>query len=820
MNAENVTSFLATVGDWRRLQRMMRMTPAEIQKRSDRVDLFLGLGMVLGPFSDVFYHDFLRKLRKTGERVRRRDGSPPLLEFPFPCCKPRKTGKIDEPAPYVSRRVGMTLQKTRGFGRPVRFGVCAAVVLCLLAPLSFDGLAGPRGPAQEKVLRHETGVALKLVQAYATTKDGKPVTDLTPGDFVVTDNGKAVKVGHFEKHMFAGPAERGEAVPGSPILNRKTFLLFDFAFMDQRGVYKSKVAGLHYLDTQVQPSDEVGLLSYSASRGLTLHEYFTTDHEKVRKILDGFGLKHVSGRAERLTDFIYDISVTESAQLGRTEDQLSPEEQFFIEQARLQTGYQPDQGRRETYIGQARHLLVTLRNLATVLRTVPGYKNIIFFSNGIARQILFGKTGGAVFEAWSNPDELAQQLQEYDSAQSDAGLQSEFTALLKEFKASNCPVFAMDTSRLQGDFAFDTPDGTAPSTKEFAGDDFLRQFAGQTGGEFFAKTVDYKDAMEKIQNTTGAYYVLGYTIDPKWDGKFHKVKVKVNRKGVKLLAQGGYFNPKLFKDLSSFEKLLHIIDLALGDNPQIEVPAEVPLEAHPVLLKGWPNLVSFTRVPKDLAEDVIGKRAEAYLLLFNGSGDLVDIKWFPLKLSGEEKEGYIPGFVFPIQPGQYSCRIVIRNRDTGAGARGLVSLKIPETGASVLHLDPPLLLRPSANSMELGAAPEAMLSSVYAFDAASYEPYCGEVPRGTGTLTAVLRCTSGAASADFDFTASLMETESATRTDIPVSVISRTEDGSTKQFLVELSSGELGPGTYELSVVVQPKDGSQGAYSTVRFKVR
>jgi VWFA-related protein len=714
----------------------------------------------------------------------------------------------------------MTLQLTKGIRRPVRFMVSAAVVLCLLAPLSFDGLAEPGGSPQEKTLRHETGVALKLVQAYVTTKDGKPVTDLTPGDFTVTDNGKAVRIEHFEKHMFTVPAERAEAAPGSPVLNRKTFLLFDFAFMDQRAVYKSKTAALHYLDTQVQPSDEVGLLSYSPSRGLTLHEYFTTDHGKVRKILDGFGLKHVAGRAETLADFIYDSSVTESVQLGRTEDQLSPEEQFFIEQARLQTGYQPDQGRRETYIGQARHLLITLKNLAMVLRTVPGYKNILFFSNGIARQMLFGKTGGATFGAWSNPDELALQLQEYDAAQSDAGLQSEFTALLKEFKASNCPVFAMDTSRIQGDFAFDTPDGTAPSTKELAGEDFLRQFAGQTGGEFFAKTVDYKDAMDTFQNTTGAYYVLGYTIDPKWDGKFHKVKVKVNRKKVKLLAQGGYFNPKPFKDLSSFEKLLHIVDLALGDNPQIEVPAEIPLAAHPVLLKGWTNLVSFTRVPKALAEAVIGKKAEAYLLLFNEGGDLVDIKWFALKLPAEGKEGYVPGFVFPIQPGLYSCRVVIRNRDTGAGARGLVSFKIPESVASVLHLDPPLLLRPAANSLELGAAPDTTLSSIYAYDAASYEPYCGEVPRGTGTLTAVLRCTSGAASADFDFTASLMETESATRTDVPVSVISRTEDGPTRQFLVELASGELGAGAYELSVVVQPKDGSPGAYSTVRFRVR
>ncbi len=711
------------------------------------------------------------------------------------------------------------LKKQAGVARFVRLGMCAVVAFGLLSLVSFDGRAQSSASPQEKPLRHETGVTLKLVQAYVTGKDGKPVMDLTPADFVVTDNGKAVKVEHFEKHAFSTPPEGGPAAPEGQRLNRKTFLFFDFAFMDQRGVSKSKAAGLHYLDTQLLPTDEVGLISYSASRGLTLHEYFTTDHGKIRKIVDGFGLRRVAGRAESLTDFVYGLSVSDEAQRPSTESELSPEEAFFVEQARVQTGYQPDQARRQGYVSQARQFLVTLTNLAKVLRTVPGYKNIIFFSNGIARQILFGKTGGAIVSEWSTPEDLALQLQEYDAAQSDAGLQSDFSAVLKELKASNCPIFAVDTTRLQGEFALDSPDGTAPTTKELAGDDFLRQLAGQTGGEFFAKTVDYKVAMDKIQNTTGAYYVLGYTLDPAWDGKFHKVKVKVSRKGVKVLAQGGYFNPKLFKDMSSFERLLHVIDLALGDNPQFDIPAEIPVVAHPVLVKGWMQLAAFTRVPRDVAGEVIGRRAEAYLLLLDEDGDLIDIKWFELRPPASEKEAYIPAFVIPIQPGRYGCRFVIRNRETGAGARGTSAFTVPETGASVLSVDPPLLLGPASNALEMGAAPVVMLSSVYAYDVGAYAPYGGEIPRGAGNLTAIIRCTSGSPS-DLDLAASLVETETSKRSDIPVAVISRSEDGATKQFLVELATGELGPGGYELSVVVKEKDGAASAFSVIRFAVK
>jgi VWFA-related protein len=709
--------------------------------------------------------------------------------------------------------------KSKGFVRFVRLGLFAAAAFGLLALVSSGGRAQTAASPQEKPLRHVTGVTLKLVQAYVTAKGGAPVTDLTPADFVVTDNGKAVKIEHFEKHLFTVPPEGGPPAPEGRRMNRKTFLFFDFAFMDQRGVAKSKAAGLHYLDTQLLPTDEIGLLTYSASRGLTLHEYFTTDHGKVRKIIDGFGLKHVAGRAESLTDFVYGLSVADEAELGSTESELTPDELFFIEQARIQTGYQPDQGRRQNYVSQARQFLVTLTNLAKVLRTVPGYKNIIFFSNGIARQILFGKTGGAMVGQWSTPEELAQQLQEYDAAQSDAGLQSDFSAVLKELKASNCPIFAVDTTRLQGDFALDSPDGTAPTTKELSGDDFLRQLAGQTGGEYFAKTVDYKDAMEKIQTTTGAYYVLGFTIDPIRDGKFHKVKVKVNKRGTKVLAQGGYFNPKLFKDMTSFERLLHVIDLALGDNPQFDIPEEIPVSAHPVLVKGWMQLAAFTRIPKALAEEVIGQRAEAFLLLLNEDGDLIDIKWFELRPSVSEKEAYIPAFVVPIQPGRYSCRFVIRNRETGAGARGMSSFTVPEAAAAVIRVDPPLLLGPASNSLELGAAPPVMLSSVYAYDVNTYAPFGGEIPEGQDKLTALFRCTSGSPS-ELDFTVSIVESATSERSEVPVTMISHSEDGSTKQFLVELATGRLEPGEYELTVVAKEKEGTANAYSSINFTVK
>ncbi len=59
---------------------------------------------------------------------------------------------------------------------------------------------------------------------------------------------------------------------------------------------------MYFIDTQLHPADEISVISYSARKGLTLHEYLTTDYQKARQIVEGLGLRNVFGRAERLED--------------------------------------------------------------------------------------------------------------------------------------------------------------------------------------------------------------------------------------------------------------------------------------------------------------------------------------------------------------------------------------------------------------------------------------------------------------------------------------------------------------------------------------
>jgi len=702
-----------------------------------------------------------------------------------------------------------------------RLASCVSAVLATAAILFSlsPGLGAQAGP--DKALQHQVSVTLKLVQVYVTGKGGQPVTDLTPGDFEVTDNGQIHPVTHFEKH-FLNAGETPAAPSTLPLTNRRFFLLFDFAFMDARGVLKSKNAGLQFLSTQIQPTDEIGLVSYSASRGLVVHEYLTTDHERIRRIVDGFGLRRYAGRAENLTDFVYTSDLTEErSTTGETGVLIEngPDEEFYSNQARLQTGQRVDEGRRQSYVDQAREMIRAFNILAKSLRSIPGFKNIIFFSGGIARQLIYGKSGGAVVGGWSTPEELAQQMNDYDAAQADSGLRDDFTGMLKEFKASNSPVYAVDVSRAQKEVDSSIQEGAGPALRGIDGADSLKQFASGTGGKFFANTMDAVKIANDIQTSTSAYYVLGYSVDEKWDGKFHKIKVKVNRKGVDVDAQGGYFSAKPFNDYTKFEKLLHVVDLALSESPQVQVPYEIPVAGMPVMVKGWLQLLVFGRASLAVHTEVLGKKSEAYLMLFDEKDDMAYIKRFPLAIPETGKETLFPAFLMAVKPGSYACRLVVRNLDTGRAARGAVPLVIPVAGAA-MTLDPPLMLGPDTSSLDLPASRGGSLAELFAYDTNAYAPLVGVVPAGLTKLQAALRLTGSSAAGGLEVTAMLVDAATSARTELPVSVLKQGAEGATKLLFVEIATGELKAGRYTIGFAAKDTATGMSAVSSTAVTVK
>jgi hypothetical protein len=76
--------------------------------------------------------------------------------------------------------------------------------------------------------------------------------------------------------------------------------------------------------------------------------------------------------------------------------------------------------------------------------------------------------------------------------------------------------------------------------------DVLRMLSERTGGEAFVGTNMPERALRQAVKDASAFYLLGYSSLRNWqDGKFHKIDVRVKRRGVDVRARRGYWAPNL-----------------------------------------------------------------------------------------------------------------------------------------------------------------------------------------------------------------------------------------------------------------------------------
>jgi len=541
-------------------------------------------------------------------------------------------------------------------------------LLILAAELFSSALnPPPQEPRSQSGLQYEVAVTLKLVQVFVVDKKGNPVLDLRKEDFVVQDNGRVQVISEFERHSLSLPAPRPEASPASleptplepprELMSRKFILLFDFAYNNPKGILKAKEAALHFIVTQLRPTDEVGVMSYSGLGGLQLWEYLTADHQKVREVVEAFGLKKLAGRVDNLQEKYYaavtgqnpaDASDWGRATLKGKEKQLpdmgaKPD----LEQV---PGLKPWVFSEKGEL-QALTFADRLKELALALRYEPGQKSIVFLSSGVPYSLIYGiqaPFGDVRFGTFG--ESLIRQR--YDD-------------MLQEMAASNCIFYALDTEEIGASLKKDV---------RTMGVFTLQKIAGATGGKYYGNINHYEKHLEKIQNLTGCFYVLGYSIDEKWDGAFHSIKVEVNRPECEVHAQRGYFSPKPFREYSELEKMLHLVDLALNDDPVFQAPVRFPVVRMPCPAGQKANLCLTCRLPLQEIRDLVQGKVEIVSIVFDEKGNTVELKRDVKTAADLEGDNAVRPLHFELPPGNYECRIIIRNLETGRGAVGGTSV--------------------------------------------------------------------------------------------------------------------------------------------------
>ncbi|MDD8020766.1 MAG: VWA domain-containing protein [Acidobacteriota bacterium] len=667
-------------------------------------------------------------------------------------------------------------------------------------------------PQQEQELmkppQYKIDVVLKLITVYVTDKKGQPVEDLTLEDFTATDNGQPVKLTQFEKHILKVPVEKA-IVPVTrvaPVMPRKFFLFFDFAYNNAQGLNQARKAAQHFLETVVRPDDEVSVLSYSMTRGITFHEYLTRDKAKVRQVIDSIGGKNIVGRADEIEQKYWILAQESPSSMKARADEMNLEAERR-EAKRI----------AETYI-------LRLTVLAKALRLEPGQKHFIFFSTGVPSSMIYGGKG---------KDSIRQNLfistTIFDTG--DSELREKNEAMYRELAAANCNVYTFDTRQaamVADVFAYDritfeeqdpytgrgmfTETGFSKDStnlyrdEKTLGGDTLKRLADLTGGKYFSSINEYKKNLNQVQALTGAYYVLGYSIGESEDGQFHEIKVEVKRPGYQVRSQSGYFNPKPFRDYTDLEKKMHLFELALNERSFSRLPVNFPVSCLSLATAEGSGLKIVARIPGEVTAKFEGKSVEYVILIFDKKNDVKDLRRLEVEPGLYRGRPVIFTSALPVEPGEYICRLVIRDLESGLGAANSVRISVPMATQSGLRLGTPLLLQEEGGCAYLETAtkegqPALLWAEIYPFDKTSLVPVAGQVSGHTSHLQVLVPYNvPGMNEPEVVLSVRLVEAASAQARPVTASLVETVHHSRGETAVLEIQLPPLKSGVYLLYV--------------------
>jgi VWFA-related protein len=210
----------------------------------------------------------------------------------------------------------------------------------------------------------------------------------------------------------------------------------------------------------------------------------------------------------------------------------------------------------ECFCGVCTH--ETMTRIADSLRDVPHRrKTLLFVGRNFAVQSS-GACGGDIREAR--------------------------TKLFRAAEVANLTIHAIDPSGLES--LAPTAGQRGPRSYSAMGllvrQGNLMSLADHTGGVAVLNTNAPQQRLGSVLGESSAYYVLGFEpANPRADGRFHEIKIKVNRPGTTVLARRGYYAPGASPPPPGFapNASASVVEAATGLWPRNSVPLGVTAAA-------------------------------------------------------------------------------------------------------------------------------------------------------------------------------------------------------------------------------------------------
>jgi len=509
--------------------------------------------------------------------------------------------------------------------------------------------------AQEQGLpafREAVEVRVMDLDVVVTNSRGRPVPDLTQGEFSVKVDGKLVPIDYFTRveegaihapDLASASPERvlAEYRKGEEAYVPRHFLIYVDVGHLAPGSRNRALESLRDFVTRLGPSDTGRVVLFDRrAKDLTP---WTASKETLLSALtrmeSGVGMSRLMTEQQTLRDI-------DSAR-GRSRVSIA---QNYAQQERV----------------EVRQMLNDMGSEVTTLTALPGKKAFLFVSGGFETQPGFAMTQYA-------GGRFGSSLAAFDTR----NMSSELDELVKRANASDVTFYAVDARGLvpEGTTASnDDPLASRPGVSFLAREDSqagMQLLARDTGGLALINTNDFDKGLSRIYQDTSTYYSIGVNVSKLAGTGYRDVRVEVSRPGMTVRARRG------FAARSGEQRARDVTQAALRTNVEYRgipvtlrlAPARKEKKYYTLPISVTFPASSLTFVPQG---DGAQGKADVYVAVIDDSGNTSDV-------GREEATFNLPksapadaplNYVVTLQTRKGNQRIVINVQDKGTGRMG------------------------------------------------------------------------------------------------------------------------------------------------------
>jgi len=412
------------------------------------------------------------------------------------------------------------------------------VVLCcslfLFSPDSFPQQS-KEAPKDSGGFTFKSNVSVVLVPVRVNDRHGNAVGNLKKEDFQVFDNNKRQGISGFMIATGTPPKTAPNLQsPGRPYSavgpRRFVIFLFDDMHLLSADLARTQQAATKILSTSLDSGDMAAVASISGS----VNSGLTADRAKLQDAIMKLrpqSLYRSAGTDCPNIDYYQAELIVNEHSVGAL--QAATEEVFDcnpgLTMRNVAERLAQSAAERRFAVGEqdTRVSLASLREIVDRIAALPGMSTLILVSPGFLT--------------------LTAQARNEESRIID-------TAALSSITINALDARGLYTTELD---ASDGGTGSAQATQAKSeyrrstmsfSENIMAELANGTGGTYFHNSNDLEGGLKRLTSTPEYLYLLEFDLhDPKQNGSYHHLKVKVNRADLKVQARRGYFIPKATK---------------------------------------------------------------------------------------------------------------------------------------------------------------------------------------------------------------------------------------------------------------------------------